>query len=51
LRDNESWTHFMGAGWKTFRVDILTRDVGLLAPEVTGLTAPIQAARVVVGGV
>ncbi|MEA2700146.1 MAG: hypothetical protein QOI66_4417 [Myxococcales bacterium] len=38
----------MGAVWETFRVDILTKDVGLLAPEATGLTAPIQAARVVV---
>src|SRR5262245_5810418 len=42
------WTHLRGAAVETFRVDILTKDFGLLGPEATGLTAPIQAARVVV---
>jgi hypothetical protein len=33
---------------RNHRVDILTKDVGILAPETTGLGEAIQAARVVV---
>jgi hypothetical protein len=32
----------------TFRVDIVTKDLGILRPEETGLPCAVQAARVVV---
>src|SRR4051812_27828527 len=38
----------MDAQPETFRVDIVTKDVGLLGPEATGLAFSIQAARVIV---
>jgi len=38
----------MSATEETVRVDIVTKDLGLLGPDVTGLAVPIQAARVVV---
>jgi hypothetical protein len=34
----------------TYRVDILTKDLGLLMPESTGLPEPIQAIRLIVTG-
>jgi hypothetical protein len=38
----------MSAAEETVRVDIVTKDLGLLDPDVTGLAGPIQAARVIV---
>jgi len=38
----------MRAATQTVRVEILTKDAGLIGPDVTGLAGPIQAARVIV---